>query len=504
MDHTKAHSTLCARCLRPLPDSVETPPSVWTQLRSGWLPSSHVEVETFRATVSDTRRRILAVDEELAALSVRLARLGDVKAALQRNLDAHQALLAPIRRLPVEIVMEIFRFASQDAKDFMQRWPTILSVSSVTKVWRDIAISMSRIWAALPLNSIQGALRRWSVPRQGSAVSRARIYLSRIGNATLSDSLVFTTRPASALELFKEAMVNSDAIRALHIRECGFFEIFGNRSLPRLVTVFGDVRALSSSGPDEHCVFMRVPRLSRLHLTNVRELPQEHKLQLPWSQIHVLSTKTMTNAYALDAIVAKCPNLRSWRHREYDDDSLDGPSSPTTSHLRLEQLQVLRVDSDDICDWQHKWLFDHLTTPKLGRLFVNWVDWPVNTPKDGVARSPSSCPLAKFLARSNGVRTLLLKNSSKLEQEYVLSREAPSSIVNLSISGAENVPLVPSSVTSLRATEVLPALRRLILKGVKLDKGPRDIIAEMGAERARKNAPLATLDVNGDLDLAER
>ena len=136
MDHTKADSTLCARCLGPLPDAVETPPSVWNNLRSGWLPSSHVEVETIRATVSDTRRRMLVVDEELAALSVRLARLGDVKAMLQRNSDAHQALLAPIRRLPVEIVIDIFRFACQDGKGFCQRRPTIMAISSVSRVWR--------------------------------------------------------------------------------------------------------------------------------------------------------------------------------------------------------------------------------------------------------------------------------------------------------------------------------------------------------------------------------
>ncbi|KAL1693116.1 hypothetical protein GGG16DRAFT_123621 [Schizophyllum commune] len=503
MDHTKADPTLCARCLGPLPDAVETPPSVWNDLRSGWLPSSHVEVETIRATVSDACRRVSVVDEELAALSVRLARLGDVKAALQRNLDAHQALLAPIRRLPVEIVMEIFRFACQDGKGFCQRWPTIMAVSSVSRVWRDIAISISTIWAALPLNSIRNTLHHWSVSRQRAAINRARVYLSRIGNATLSGTLVFTTRPASALELFKEAMAHSDAIRFLKIRESGFFETFGNRSLARLEKVTGDVHILSHSRADEDCVFMRAPCLSNLYLTNELELPKEHNLQFPWSQIHILKTTTMMNDYALDALVAKCPNLRKWTHEDVDAPS-DTPSSPTTLHLRLEHLQVLRVNSDDLDDWQHKWLFDRLTTPNLSRLFIDWACWPIDVPAEADACPPSSCPLAAFLARSKGVRTLLLRNPSKLEQEYIFSRDAPSSIVQLSVSGASRAPLAPSSVATLCAKDVLPALRQLILKGVKLDKGSRDIIAEMAAERARSNAPLTILDVNGNMDFAQR
>ena len=87
--------------------------------------------------MSKARRRISAIDEEVVALLDRVSRLTDTKAALRRELDHQQALLAPIRRLPVELVMQIFDFACVDThKDFKRKLPMIMSLSSVSKLWR--------------------------------------------------------------------------------------------------------------------------------------------------------------------------------------------------------------------------------------------------------------------------------------------------------------------------------------------------------------------------------
>ncbi|KAI5897649.1 uncharacterized protein SCHCODRAFT_02564665 [Schizophyllum commune H4-8] len=490
----------CARCR----DTLEVSTSAWDSLRSGWRPSCNAEVE---ATMSKARRRISAIDEEVVALLDRVSRLTDTKAALRRKLDHQQGLLAPIRRLPVELVMQIFDFACVDThKDFKQKLPMILSLSSVSKLWRDIAIGMSEIWAALPVSWAQRMLDLWSKPMQRAVINRVQVYLSRVGNATVTDPLLFIIRSPPTLELFQVAMEFSDSFQVLKVLEYGFFKTFGNRSLARLEKVQGDVGVLSPPETDEHCVFMRAPRLWNLSVTNLYNLPKEHNLQFPWSQIKSLTTRC-TNAYAFDALVAKCSNLRRWKHDQDDGDDFDNddtmqiPSSPITSHLRLERLRTLVVTLDDPNDRQHTWLLDRLTTPSLNKLFIEWAEDSVPRPEEGHALYPHPCPLSTFLARTTRLRTLSLKNSNKQEQEYIFSRNAPTSIVELSVSGALGAPLATSSVVNLRARGVLPALLQLFVKDVEDVEGVWDIVRKINAERAPNDSPLFLVDVNGPLDL---
>ncbi|KAI4523517.1 hypothetical protein K525DRAFT_282577 [Schizophyllum commune Loenen D] len=490
----------CARCR----DTLEVSTSAWDSLRSGWRPSSNDEVE---AMMSKARRRILAIDEEVVALLDRVSRLTDTKAALRRELGHQRALLAPIRRLPVELVVQIFDFACVDMhKDFKRKLPMIMSLSSVSKLWRDIAISMSTIWAAFPLSWAQRMIDLWKKPMQRAIINRVQVYLSRVGNATVTDPLLFIIRSPPTRELFQIAMEFSDSFQVLKVEEHGFFKTFGNRTLTRLEKVQGDVGILSPPETDEHRVFMRAPRLWNLSVTNAYNLPMEHNLQFPWSQIMSLTTRC-TNAYAFDALVAKCPNLRRWKHDQDDfddfddDDTVDISSSPVTPHLRLERLRTLDVTLDDANDWQHAWLLGRLTTPSLNKLFIKRAEDSVPMPEESLDNSSNPCPLATFLARTTRLRTLSLKNSNKQEQEYVFSRSVPLSIVELSISGALGAPLAPATVANLRAKGVLPALLQLFLKDVEDVEGVWDIVRKIDAERAPNDSPLFLVDVNGPLDL---
>ena len=184
-----------------------------------------------------------------------------------------------------------------------------------------------------------------------------------------------------------------------------------------------------------------------------------------------------------------------------DDDTVDIPSSPVTPHLRLERLRTLDVTLDDANDWQHAWLLERLTTPSFNKLFIKWAEGSVPMPEESLDNSPNPCPLATFLARTTRMRTLSLKNSNKQEQEYVFSRNVPSSIVELSISGALGAPLAPATVANLRARGVLPALLQLFLKLVEDVEGVWDIVRKIDAEHAPNDSPLFLVDVNGPLDL---
>ncbi|KAJ7785186.1 hypothetical protein DFH07DRAFT_699116, partial [Mycena maculata] len=70
----------------------------------------------------------------------------------QEYIDAHRALLTPVRRLPPEIVQEIFLAClptQRNAVMSAQEAPLILT--SICASWRALALSTPALWASLHL-----------------------------------------------------------------------------------------------------------------------------------------------------------------------------------------------------------------------------------------------------------------------------------------------------------------------------------------------------------------
>ncbi|KAJ7879186.1 hypothetical protein B0H14DRAFT_2160977, partial [Mycena olivaceomarginata] len=58
----------------------------------------------------------------------------------------HEGALSPLRRMPVEIISLIFKFAAPFPSDFMnvEEGPWVLS--AVCSLWRTIALSQPSLW----------------------------------------------------------------------------------------------------------------------------------------------------------------------------------------------------------------------------------------------------------------------------------------------------------------------------------------------------------------------
>ncbi|KDQ17439.1 hypothetical protein BOTBODRAFT_172479 [Botryobasidium botryosum FD-172 SS1] len=94
---------------------------------------------------------------EVAAL--RLA-LGAIEAYIHKEIAAHQQcrnLRAPIHRLPTEIISLIFQFIEPDyfrtTSDANTRKNAPLNVSSVSRRWRQVALSTPEIWSKIDMRS---------------------------------------------------------------------------------------------------------------------------------------------------------------------------------------------------------------------------------------------------------------------------------------------------------------------------------------------------------------
>jgi hypothetical protein len=82
-----------------------------------------------------------ALKEFVAQTEARIAAFSRDKSILEEQITAIQGFLAPIRKLPAELLREIFFYAWQD-------YPCVgWVVASVCRDWRRVGLAMSIIWS---------------------------------------------------------------------------------------------------------------------------------------------------------------------------------------------------------------------------------------------------------------------------------------------------------------------------------------------------------------------
>ncbi|KZP08106.1 hypothetical protein FIBSPDRAFT_672424, partial [Athelia psychrophila] len=85
------------------------------------------------------------LDNEIEHVKKIFERLGQNRVVLQKHSDAHQNLLNLTRRLPVEILGEIF-IQLQDMQGGRSIVPT-----RVCRHWREVAVNTSRLWTHIDI-----------------------------------------------------------------------------------------------------------------------------------------------------------------------------------------------------------------------------------------------------------------------------------------------------------------------------------------------------------------
>ncbi|KAJ7461013.1 hypothetical protein B0H11DRAFT_1677491, partial [Mycena galericulata] len=65
---------------------------------------------------------------------------------LRRSSEQHKAIIAPIRRIPSEILAEIFMQATGDEARSLSYYDTPLIFGEICREWRALALSLPRLW----------------------------------------------------------------------------------------------------------------------------------------------------------------------------------------------------------------------------------------------------------------------------------------------------------------------------------------------------------------------
>ncbi|KZP02265.1 hypothetical protein FIBSPDRAFT_808865, partial [Athelia psychrophila] len=175
--------TVCYHCNQSLtrPDiNIRTSP-IHTIFGCGGLAPSQATLvnEVVTATLVD----ISELDREISRFRAAIEELELKRTALQSFANTQKFLLNPISRLPAEVLSHIFQLCvvvswtdpdiRRDGHYYADR-KTPMAISSVSRPWRDVALSTPRLWSEFSL-----VLRPKDAKQH---IALASMWLSRSGN----------------------------------------------------------------------------------------------------------------------------------------------------------------------------------------------------------------------------------------------------------------------------------------------------------------------------------
>ncbi|PBK69174.1 hypothetical protein ARMSODRAFT_1085040 [Armillaria solidipes] len=190
-------------------------------LQSGFSPC--------QASITDD---ISNLEQELQNIESLFIQIGDRRDKLLKDLNSCKALLAPIRRLPRETLLEIFSLASSDIPDpFDFPW----SLGQVCSTWRSISRSCPSLWTRIHISESNSDCTTF-LEKYISLSRDLPIHLSMDidpGEETISDvvtDLVLQSERWASLELNMSgqglsellSLASSPAIKLTSLRICVF------------------------------------------------------------------------------------------------------------------------------------------------------------------------------------------------------------------------------------------------------------------------------------------
>ncbi|KAJ7777054.1 hypothetical protein B0H16DRAFT_947202 [Mycena metata] len=144
-------------------------------------------VAALDSDVDIIRERVFVIDTRLTNIKNAIARLEQTKKQLEEeyasvlNLRTRtKAILSPLRRIPSEILSEIFSWTLPGAQDLLRRHQKMCITTSpwvlthISNRWRSVAISDPSLWSLLTFNFGLGVAAAYPIPMVETQVARAR------------------------------------------------------------------------------------------------------------------------------------------------------------------------------------------------------------------------------------------------------------------------------------------------------------------------------------------
>ncbi|KAJ7437726.1 hypothetical protein FB451DRAFT_1193044 [Mycena latifolia] len=380
-----------------------------------------------------------------AITSQALDKLTEERTGISAYVDAHKALISPTRRLPLDIIQEIFVACLPTHRNcVMSAVEAPVLLGRICSSWRSISLSTPRLWSRLHIVEPRSTHSHFAnLPdlfekKLAQRLETTQMWLGRSGDCPLSislqcnDSSTWGSRYQLIRALLPFASRWEHVSFTAPLSTLGFVSHLTEADVPMLKSVSlsetygngGDALGLDSVRLDLFD-FLRAPEISSFSLKGSSFNPIE--LPLRWgSLINLLITDTrttegfFTSETALQ-ILSRCPQLRTCRLQ------VDDPPDIVSSRLKEPILELSFLHTLDLGRGTFRTvcrLFGWISCPQLRNLKLRGISDDENMPY-GI----------RFLATAPLIEKLEIKNGwfSKLFLASCL-RELPPTLRELNIS----------------------------------------------------------------------
>ncbi|KAJ6568418.1 hypothetical protein DFH09DRAFT_1363119 [Mycena vulgaris] len=136
------------------------------------------ELSFIRSIVSNADTRLVHLDNEISQLQDRLRQLEEERATLTNYRAENNAVLSPLRRMPPEVLCEIFSWTLPLLRAAMAaghrgdvgKSPWVLT--HISSRWRAVAVSTPSLWSLVAIDYLDSP--RYSLPMLETQLARAR------------------------------------------------------------------------------------------------------------------------------------------------------------------------------------------------------------------------------------------------------------------------------------------------------------------------------------------
>jgi hypothetical protein len=329
---------------------------------------------------------IVELDKEMARIKEVLTRISSRRKEICAEIEQHETLLSPVRRLPDELLSEIFIHCLPSLPTFPESsealtYQTPLLLAQICSRWRAVALATPAIWSDIRAFRVDP----WRTVRSKDIIALLKTFLRKSGRHPLSLALrdgcpnaqVDAALPFRDRWQYLELSLSSESIDALA-------PIRGALSSLRSLTV--NNHSYDSINPATLDIFEIAPQLHVVKL--VYKYPTHQWIKLPWAQLTEFSLERVDlNLDKCLDILTDCTSLISCH---FHDLSQPTPSRayelqtrPRPIHLR--ELSLTRLDLAAFLDC--------LTLPALYTMELHSYAFPKNL-VDLLSRS--SCILQKL------------------------------------------------------------------------------------------------------------
>ncbi|KAJ6559950.1 hypothetical protein B0H19DRAFT_1027685 [Mycena capillaripes] len=319
-------------------------------LHTNTVPSDS-ECQSIRDLLARPQKDLNDLTEELERLDALRKEISQKRRNLQRFIDAHHALLSPVRRLPEDVVRAIFMAClGSDRNPAISGQEAPLLWCQICRSWRTIALATPRLWAAIHI----------VVPdpsRLQQLVDRVATWLKRSGVVSLDVSMTLSRafhHDCDISPLLSTLVAVSRRWKTIEMPLPDNFAVdsslltVASENLPFLETV--KLKQGPTSMPPPNCASLSFLAAHGLRSLTLPASPYCLEAPVSWGSLKDLKI-TPSNGYltcgvAL-AILRQCTTLQTCEftiadHWDEDESVITEPFSlPQLSHLSIIRPNLL-------------------------------------------------------------------------------------------------------------------------------------------------------------------